>query len=679
MRTKPDFKTNTHSPRMLSHLIAFFCMSAVILTGIQVPVQAQEVQYERPAWQFGLVGGANQSYYQGTTQNLNASTFAPQAFGHGNGTGLFIASTIEYHRPNSVFGFMLQTGFDSRKGAFDDVTTKCCPSPSNLSTELSYLTLEPSLRIAPFRSNFFLFAGPRLAFELNKSFEFDIGINPETQEESRVRNETGDFSDVDNTQFSMLVGAGLDIPVSSMTSRTQYAISPFITFQPYYGQTPRSIETWNLTTFRTGVSLKFGKGKRVNTAAPISTPVAAIALVPPVTFTVISPVNEPVAVSFIETFPLRNYVFFDEGSTSIPGRYVVLNKEQASNFTEEHLGSFNQVTATERSSRQMTAYYNVLNILGERMVENPAATITLAGSSKQEVQEAKQRAESVKLYLVTAFGISASRIATEGNLKPGIPSTQDRSTRELEFLSQEDNRVTIASDSTVLLKEFQTGSDARRKSTVPEQDAPLDSYVTFNADGASKAFKSWKLELRDENGKLQSFGPYTKDKVSLSGKSILGDHASGNYTINMIGDAKNGSTVREEAEAEIVLWVPPVEEHGKRYSVIYEFNNSETSAIYKKYLLDVVTPAIPAGATVKILGYSDSIGDISYNRMLSETRAADVRAIIQSGLTKAGRTDVMFEVEGHGEVLSESQFNNTLPEQRFYNRTVLIDIAPANK
>jgi hypothetical protein len=32
-------------------------------------------------------------------------------------------------------------------------------------------------------------------------------------------------------------------------------------FQPYFGQNPRSTETWNITTVRAGVALKFGQGK----------------------------------------------------------------------------------------------------------------------------------------------------------------------------------------------------------------------------------------------------------------------------------------------------------------------------------------------------------------------------------------------------------------------------------
>jgi hypothetical protein len=46
---------------------------------------------------------------------------------------------------------MLQAGYDSRKGDFDQVIT-ACDCPADLSTNLSYITVEPSLRFV--KSNF---------------------------------------------------------------------------------------------------------------------------------------------------------------------------------------------------------------------------------------------------------------------------------------------------------------------------------------------------------------------------------------------------------------------------------------------------------------------------------------------------------------------------------------------
>jgi hypothetical protein len=56
-------------------------------------------------------------------------------------------------------------------------------------------------------------------------------------------------------------------------------------------------------------------------------------------------------------------------------------------------------------------------------------------------------------------------------------------------------------------------------------------------------------------------------------------------------------------------------------------------------------------------------------------RANDVKGIIEKSLAKAGRSDVKFEVYGEGE--KSTPFANKFPEERFYNRTVIIDIFPA--
>jgi hypothetical protein len=60
---------------------------------------------------------------------------------------------------------MLQAGYDSRKGDFDQVIT-ACDCPADLSTDLSYITVEPSLRFAPFKSNFLFIWWSTFGFQL---------------------------------------------------------------------------------------------------------------------------------------------------------------------------------------------------------------------------------------------------------------------------------------------------------------------------------------------------------------------------------------------------------------------------------------------------------------------------------------------------------------------------------
>jgi len=648
------------------------------LAGILAPLQAQEIQYTRPSWWFGAAAGANFDYYRGSTQNLNKYLTVPTTFHEGDGVGLFIAPLVEFHRPQSVLGAILQIGYDNRKGSFNQVITPC-NCPADLSANLTYLTVEPSLRLAPFRSNFYLYGGPRLAFNVEKTFSYQLGTNPNVIGQAANPEVKGDFSNVNNTLISMQVGAGYDIQLSSKSKHTQYVLSPFVSFQPYYGQSPRSTETWNITTLRVGAALKLGRGHKILMPVAVIPVKAEVVIVDPeVQFVVNAPKNIPIERKVREIFPLRNYIFFDLESTEIPDRYVLLKKNQVNDFKEDQLESFKPINLSGRSERQMIVYYNVLNILGDRMVKNPSVTITLVGSSEKGPKDGREMAESVKQYLVSTFDITSSRISIEGRNKPKIPSEHPGGQTDLVLLREGDRRVSIESSSPVLLMEFQSGPDAplRPVEIISLQEAPLDSYVSFNVQGANAAFSSWSLEIKDDKGVVQYFGPYTDETLSIPGKSILGTRPEGDYTVTMIGKTKSGNTVRKETSVHMVLWTPVTNEEGMRFSVIFEFNESKAIAIYERYLTNIVTPKIPNGATVIIHGHTDIIGEEAYNLKLSVARANEVKSILENALSKAGRSDVKIVVYGFGEDLNLAPFENKYPEQRFYNRTVIIDIIP---
>jgi outer membrane protein OmpA-like peptidoglycan-associated protein len=649
---------------------AFSMCLLVLLSG---STQAQEYQYTRPTLWFGVAGGANFNYHRGSTQKLNDQFTSPVAFHNGNTVGLYLAPLMEYHDPSGL-GLMLQLGYDSRRSVFEQQTT-VCNCPADLSTNLGYVTVEPSLRLAPFGPGFYLFAGPRIAFNVAKSFTYKLGINPDFPEQPATPDVQGDLSDIKNVLLSLQMGAGYDIPLNTQDQQYQAILSPFINFQPYFGQSPRSIETWNITTLRAGAALKFGRGVK----NPVPTNASDIFETRSnVRFTVDSPKNIPTMRRVNETFPLRNYVYFDEGSTAIPARYALLTKNQISDFKEDQLEQLSPKDLSGRSGREMVAYYNVLNIVGDRLLKNPASAITLVGSSETGALEGETMASSIKTYLTDVWGIQASRITTDGKDKPLIPYLASGTTKYKKELTDEDRRVSIESSSPALLMEFQSGSDARLKPVeiIGVQEAPYDSYVTFNAEGASKEFTSWRMELKDEKNRVQNFGPYYSDQVRLPGKAILGNQSQGRYLVTMIGTNRDGSMVRKTANADMVLWTPTQNEMGMRYSVIYEFDDATASNIYEKYLHTVMVPKIPAGAKVIIHGYTDIIGDKAYNKTLSLARANDVKSILQDGLSDAGRKDVTFEVRGMGQDEAYSPFGNTLPEERAYNRTVIIDIIP---
>lgn len=631
-------------------------------------IQAQEVRYTEPSWWFGVAAGANFNFYRGSTHQLNSGFTPLTTFHEGDGIGLFVAPLLEYHKPNTRLGFQLQFGFDDRKAKFEQAKT-VCDCPTDLKTEISYWTVEPSLRFAPFQSNFYLFGGPRFAFINEKSFVYQLGINPAYPSQSTSPEVTGDFDQVNQTIISMQIGAGIDILLSSNKNKTQFVLSPFASFHPYFGQNPRSVETLNITTIRTGVALKMGSGRRVETTAEVIE-----AAEPDVQFSVFAPANEPAKRRVREVFPLRNYIFFTEGNTEIPARYTVLKKEEVKDFGENQLEMVTPILASGRSERQMNVYYNLINIVGIRMVHYPLTSIVLVGSSENGPAEGLKMARSVAAYLHQTFDIDTNRIQSQGQFKPKVPSAKKGKKNELYLLGDSDRRVTIETLSPELLAEFKSGSASANKENTMRNGAPESSFVQFEAKGAEKGLTSWYVQMEDDNGKNSSFGPFVNDKASISGQSILENKPEGDFKFKLIGLTKNGKTIHKETKAHVVLWKPTPIEEGMRYSILFEFDESKAIGMYDNYLEEVVAPKIPKDGIVLIHGHTDTIGNINYNLKLSKSRANDVKNTLEKALQKLGRTDVKFEITGFGEDSNYAPFKNEYPEERFYNRTVIIDI-----
>ncbi len=662
---KTNYTTAIESPsiRFISQLqLQTLFVVAIFILGI-TKVNAQVEEYTKPSWMFGVAAGANFNFYRGSSFMMNEDFTPPTAFHDGKGIGLFIAPNIEYHKPGTRLGFIFQTGYDSRRGKFDQVTTPCNCS-ADLETKLSYITIEPSLRFAPFRSNFYLYGGPRFAFIQDKSFIYEQGTNPDFPLQEQNQAVKGDFSEVNKTIVSMQVGMGYDIPLNATTSKTQFVLSPFVAYHPYFEQNPRDVETWNVTTIRAGAVLKFGQGHLIE--SPIDGKVI---------FTAIPPTNVKNVKIVREVFPIRNYVFFNEGSTEIPNRYVLLNKTQVKDFREEQVQFDTPKNMSGRSERQMLVYYNILNILGDRMVKNPNTTVTLVGSSDNGRQEGFVMAQNIKKYLVTVFEIKENRISVEGRDKPEVPSEQIGGTRELELLKEGDRRVSIESISPELLMEFQSGKNAPLKPIeIITDNQNSSSDIVFNVEGASESLKLWFLQIKDKNGKLQNYGPYTEEQINIPRKTIMGNQPEGDYKVTMTGTTKSGKTISQESTMYLTPYVAPIVQESIRFSVIYEFNESKSIAIYDKYLTEIVAPKIPQKSTVIITGHTDVIGEVAYNKDLSLARANDVKNILEKSLIAAGRTDVTFIVRGEGEDAKLAPFENKYPEERFYNRTVIIDI-----
>jgi outer membrane protein OmpA-like peptidoglycan-associated protein len=645
----------------------------LVLIFVGVSGIAQDVKRTEPKWWFGLSGAANFNTYQGTTQMLNEIITVPTAFHKGKGVKPY-ASVLTEYRPNKTVGFMLNVAYDNRGGKFEEVIAPC-NCPADLTTQLSYVSVEPSFRLAPFSNAFYLFIGPTFDFNVGKTFSYD---------QNKQYYIKGDWSNLRSTVISAQAGAGIDIPISKRKSETQMTLSPFASFQTNMFQSPRTVESWSIYTVRAGIALKFGTGK-VKALPIVETPATVVPVVTPIVivekevqFSVRAPKFVPANRQIKESFPIRNSIFFNTGSVEIPSRYVLLNASAAASFKEEQLQEDQPNNlSTGRSARQMAVYYNILNITGSRMRANPSTSIVLTGSSDNHPEEGKQMAENVKLYLVTNYSVDPSRITTEGRDKPIMPSELPGATRELTLLREGDRRVDITSGSEGIM--MQVGGTLTNYMRPVEirayQKDPLDSHVIFTADGASKNYKTWSVELTDEKSVVQNYGPFTGDQATVPGKTILGNNPQGNYKIVMTAETNAGVIVKKESYVSLIKTDDPKQE-GLRYSILFDFDKSKTIESYENFLVQVVCPLVPDNGTVIIHGHTDEIGESAYNLNLSKERANGAQKIMENALQKAGKKGVRFETYGFGEDPGMSPFENNYPEERFYNRTVIIDIIP---
>lgn len=650
--------------------------------------QEQEQEYAMPKWFFGVAGAANLNFYDGTTRYLSDDGYnndgpfvAPAAFHDGFGLKPFGAGLVEYLF-NDKWGLTFKLGYDGRGGLWDEIMAPC-DCPSELETNLSYFVFEPSVRFNPFNGGFHLFAGPRLSFNLNKDFTYTRELQ---HNQPGLWTHKGEFGDINDVLLSMQIGAGYDILLSKPTSKMKYILTPFVSFHPYFGQVPRDADkdTWSITTVRAGLAFKLGRG--IAKPLPIDIepevpdvepePVPEIAE-PPVSFGVRPPVLTQRTVTN-EIFPLRNYIFFDEGSSRLPDRYITLSETEAAEFKEDDLRRTVMFDRPERGSTQMLIYYNILNILGDRMRENPGSNIRLVGSAAGiGAESGRLQAESVKQYLVNNFGIAPQRITTSGSDWPSIPSFRSPDQPDSRLRLASDRRVEILTSNGALLMNGQNALSGNLRPVMfaRSDEGEFDSHLLFNLSNAERYMENWYVVLTSPTGESIELGPFTSSQESIPGNEILAIGGAGVYQVEMRGLSREGLEFSRETNVEL-RDVDVVENHIIRFSMLYEFDRSATPAAYTNYLVEHISPLIPQNARVIINGHTDIIGDEDHNYNLSLQRARDAKTLIENALTNLGITDVEFEVYGFGKMPEHAPFMNRLPEERFYNRTVIIDIVP---
>ncbi len=632
--------------------------SALCLSGfLFAPEQGAAQSVGHDSWRFGLQAGINYNMVGAGYQNLigpPSGSFLSFTGVDGSGIGPSFGLVGEYNTKN-WWGLQFRALYDSYNA---EVTDESNPLRDKFDVSMAYLTLNPALRFN-ITSDLYAVAGP--AISINLAGEYDYSPD----ENANATLSAVEIPDLNSVAFGLVAGVGYDIRTNAAVSGLPLYISPYVEGGWVVQQRGTSFpdvqdkldDTWSTVSLRIGAQFKLG-------IPDSSGPVAEQGIAKDIDLIV--PENGLRVLNVVEFFPMLNQVFFEEGVADIPQRYKKLSQEEAQAFNENVILPPVDIATASRSQagRQQDVYYNILNIYGARMRNNPALTLKLIAASK--AGDGAAMAENVKNYLVNTFGIDAGRITTESREKPRIPSGTASTPAEFRAMIEAENRRV----------ELVPGSADMQKPVEVRviEDSPIDNDILLGINENVKV-RSWQVRVSGNDRQL-TFGPYSDPEQRIPSSPLLGEVNNASFEADLIVTTEDGEVITKTKEFDLVRKPIDNSKIMYRYQILFDYAQADAVRTYESFLRKELAPRIDKNAKIYVIGYTDNIGSDVGNLKLSKDRAKEARTILADELRKTGNRSPVNAV-GYGEDDSQALFKNTLPEGRFFNRSVIIETIPA--
>lgn len=653
------------------------------------PEERLERQLQKP--RLGLYGQLGLNMHSGNFQGLPEAPACLEldgaGFGGDMGFGFGIGALYEMWFGKqwslqgrigySSMGATLRTEANIGPILVGDSDTASGISEYSLDAGLGAIAGAVTVGYRPFEFPLTFQLGPEVGFFMQKTFTqqeellepFSASFIAADGSKSRIRNSTSD--DIANTglQISANVGVDYELP---MNEEGTLLLVPELRYSFPFTKV-RSDLDWKIHQVRLGAALKYSfpipkpQPPLPPTEEPTQPPppppqpmlAADLSLVGVGRDGVERDVLKITVEEFIntQTHALLNYIFFDENSSTIPARYVQYGGDASNQFRFDML----------RDQGTMAVYHQILNILGARMKEEPGISMTLTGTNSNEGVEkgnrdlSKARAESVRDYLTSAWGIDGNRISVRDRNLPTLPSNTDEADG-----NQENRRVEITANRDALLEPVTTDDTLR---TVDPPGLRVKSSYTAEA-----GIEDWSLQLRQGAELKKEFTgtdeiPESLDWDIEGNPMEIPRQQSPITAVLSVRDSEGQTTtgIARLPVEQITIRRKKEERMGDfvfdRFNLItFEYNSAKLSKASRKIAKDIRNRIKPE-SEVEIVGYSDRLGDEEHNMKLSNERAQNTARELNVALENAS---------GAGE--NTELYNNDLPEGRFYTRTVDINI-----
>lgn len=369
--------------------------------------------------------------------------------------------------------------------------------------------------------------------------------------------------------------------------------------------------------------------------------------------------NPTLVIEEIETeemFPLLPYIFFPTGEFLLSkSKMRLLNKEQTKDFSESDL-QWNTFSIWE----------NLLNIIGNRLRTNPKANITLVGCNSNSGIETKnlelsrKRAEQIKEYFVDVWGIDPRRIIVKfQNLpdkftNPNVPEGNEENQR-VEIYSNYYNIL-----QPVRLREIQRTSNPPIVEIYPQvnSDSPVEGWgITVEQSGVilrqfSGVDLPQKVIWNVEEEPIPKFE--TPIQVIFFATDVLKQKESSRLELKI-----EQKTIRKKRE------VLKEDKKIEKFSlIVFDFDKA-TIQPHQRPILDEIKSRIQPDSKVIITGFTDRIGEASYNKDLAMRRCLEAKKFLDLSDSQVELIPV-----GSDFLL----YDNSTPQGRSYCRTVQITI-----
>lgn len=640
-----------------NHLVLAACF---ILCSFQLSAQLNRSAY-------GIFGHYSYAMHAASFQSLPGLPCCSPSFQNGTGNGLALGMLYQMPLSNqwTLSGRLSYLPYPGTLVNDQPTTVNIAGSPIpatihyELDATLASVNVEPLIgyRIT---DRFTLHGGASIGIVTSRTFrQREPLITASGQGRQTVPDEvgSGELPNASTLSASLMAGMSFDIP---LFRGSRWFLTPEV-FYSLGLSNVISDRTWSVNTLRLGIAVKYSPPQFALPEPSTEQSVRLVAGVRAVGMQTPDGDPEPIVLLKVEEFlsrthkPLLPYVFFESGSAELQREYHQLQAGETASFTPER---FNDSTL-------LSVYYDMLNIIGKRMNENASSRLTLTGcnsnvgTEKGNLALSQRRAESVKRYLTTIWGIDEARIEVKARNLPANPSNINKD----EGIA-ENRRIEITTDDPKLLAPLVT-RDTTRIASPP--------IVRFLVESESEAgIGSYSVAASQNNTLLQAFNGtgtppekidwYLQDNPT----SLPRAETPMNYDIRVTDlGAQDFTSPRGEIPVEqITIAKKRREKLGDKEIVRYTlmsfgFSQADIEPDNARYL-EEVRRDVSSESVIHITGSTDTMGDAEFNRNLSEQRARAVARVMRVGND---------EVRGIGE---QTYFDNALPEGRFYNRTVRV-------